>query len=352
MTGVGVESFNPDRLDLARRLRGVTRRSLARDVGLSAKSLTRYLTDDREPDAETVSRFAKSLGFPTRFFYGPLTDPIPEAAPSFRARSVMTRRQRDQAVAEGILGMCLSDWIDRRFNVPPVSVECYEDIDPDAAAMTVRGQWGLGQHPIKNMVHLIESHGIRVFALSEHTKVVDAYSFWSPSMKPFIFLNTTKAAERSRMDAAHELGHLVMHRWGTTQRSRAAEEDAKRFAAAFLMPAESVVARLRRNPALQQIIEAKAHWKVSVASLAYRLRQLNMMSEYQYTRTFVEIGSLGYRTQEPKSIDRETSLLLGQVFDNLRERKISISSVAHDLAVYPQDLSQLLRRLVRSPLPV
>ncbi len=352
MTGRGAESFNPARLDLARRLRGVTRRSLARDVGLSAKSLTRYLTDDREAESETVRQFAESLGLPTGFFYGPLTEPIAEAAPSFRARSVMTRQQRDQAVAGGILGMCLSDWIERRYKVPPVSIEPYEDIDPDAAAMAVRGKWGLGQRPVKNMMHLLESRGVRVFALSEQTEVVDAFSFWSPSMKPFIFLNTTKSAERNRMDVAHELGHLVMHQWRVTQRSRAAEEEAKRFAAAFLMPSSSVVARLRRNPPLRQIIEAKAHWKVSVASLAYRLRQLGMMSEYQYTRTFVEIGSLGYRTQEPESIERETSLLLGQVFDNLRERNISIASVARDLAVYPQDLSRLLLRLIRSPLPV
>ena len=352
MTDADAAHFNSDRLDLARRLRGVTRRSLAQDAGLSVKSLTRYLTGERRPDSRTVRQFSEALDLPEHFFSGPMPDAVPASAPSFRAMSVMTRRQRDQAVAAGVLGVCLSDWIDERFNVPHVTVERYEDVDPDAAAMAVRGLWELGHRPVKNMVHLLEAHGVRVFALPEHSKAVDAYSFWSSSLKPFVFLNTSKSSERSRMDAAHELGHLVMHPWGGTQRSRKAEEDAKRFASTFLMPAESVVARLRRNPSLREIVSAKSYWKVSVVSLAYRLRQLNMMSAHQYTRTFVEVGGLGYRTQEPDPVERETSLVLDQVFDKLRHRNISFSSVAHDLAIYPQDLSQLLRGVVRFPLPV
>ena len=33
---------------------------------------------------------------------------------------------------------------------------------------------------------------------------MDAYSFWRRGV-PYVFLNTMKSAERSRMDAAHEL---------------------------------------------------------------------------------------------------------------------------------------------------
>ena len=71
----------------------------------------------------------------------------------------MTRKQRDQAIAAGELGICLSHWIDEYFNLPPVDFNKYEDADPEAAAMAVRASLEMGFRPIRNMVHLLESHG-------------------------------------------------------------------------------------------------------------------------------------------------------------------------------------------------
>ena len=217
--------------------------------------------------------------------------------------------------------------------------------------MAVRDQWRLGERPISNMIHLLELHGVRVFSLAEDTQAVDAYSFWR-GKTPFIFLNTVKTGERSRMDAAHELGHLVMHSKGGSQRSRQAELEAQQFGAAFLMPEGSVLAQVRRGATLPQIIEAKRHWKVSVANLTYRLRQLRLLTKYQYTRTFIEMGDLGYRTTEPESIPRETSQVLERVFGLLRNRGTTVARVADELMLHPQELSKLLFGLVNFPLAV
>lgn len=99
---------------------------------------------------------------------------------------------------------------------------------------------GLGEAPIANMVHLLETKGVRVFSLVEDCHELDAFSTWLDGT-PFVFLNTRKSAERSRMDAAHELGHLVLHRVGRPQ-GKEAEEEATRFGAAFLMPRASPTA--------------------------------------------------------------------------------------------------------------
>ena len=349
MTG---SSFNAERLDLARRLRGVTKRSLVHSTGLSKRSMAGFFAGESEPKPDSVRRLAEALGLPERFFYNSPPEAIPPSVPSFRAQSAMTRRQRDQAIAAGELGICLSHWIDQRFNLPPVDIARHVDEDPEAASMAVRATWDMGFRPIRNMVHLLEAHGVRAFSLAEDVKQVDAYSFWSPSKKPFVFLNMSTSAERSRFDAAHELGHLVMHPQGGTQRSKHAEAQANRFASAFLMPAGSVLARVPRNPTLGQTIRAKAHWKVSAAALTYRLRQLELLSHVQYERLNIEISTLGYRRREPEPISRETSRALGQVFGHLRDRNISITRIANELAINPEDLTRLLRGLVLLPLPV
>ena len=334
---------------MARRRRGMTKLSLSQEVGISVRSLAGYFRSEREPDQETVYKFAKTLNFPVEFFYGDELDEIPEDSPSFRALSKLTARQRDQAIAAGTLGVCLADWIERHFTLPEPTIPKYEKAEPEVAAMEVRELWGLRQRPIRNIVHLLELHGVRVFSLAEDTLTVDAFSLWRGET-PLIFLNTRKSAERSRMDAAHELGHLVLHSRSGSQRDREAEREAQLFGAAFLMPRGSVLSRVERNPSLDQIIEHKFYWKVSVANLTYRLHQLGLLTRHQYSRTFVEIGKLNYRTDEPLSIDRETSQVLGKVFEALQRRGVTVPQVAKELAIHPDELGKLLVGLVGFPL--
>ncbi len=306
---------------------------------------------EREPVQSTVLRFAAVLDFPPGFFFGPTLDEIAHDGPSFRAMSTLTIRQRNQAVAAGTLGVAISDWIDTHFELPKADIPRYATAEPEAAALAVRSHWGLGERPIGNMVHLLELHGTRVFSLAEDTRAVDAYSFWRDEM-PFVFLNTMKSAERSRMDAAHELGHLVLHSKGGAQAVRKAERDAQLFGAAFLMPRGSFLSNVRPGLTVHQIIKAKHRWKVSAANLTYRMHQLGLMSEHHYRRTFIDLTRLGFRSDEPDGVDRETSQVLDKVFARLRERGMFVNRVADELSVTPEELSKFLFGLVRFPLMV
>ncbi|MDQ3457377.1 MAG: ImmA/IrrE family metallo-endopeptidase [Actinomycetota bacterium] len=82
--------------------------------------------------------------------------------------------------------------------------------------------------------------------MPEHLADVDAFSFWWKGT-PFVLLNTRQSAERGRFDAVHELGHLVMHSDYDLPRGRERELEANRFAAAFLMPEQDVLACGLRN---------------------------------------------------------------------------------------------------------
>ena len=126
----------------------------------------------------------------------------------------------------------LSEWIESRFDLPDSSFPDLRDYEPETAADALRAHWGIGQRPIGNMIHFLESVGVRVFSLAEDRRV-DAFSLWHKG-KPFIFLNTVKTAEHARMDAAHELGHIVLHRHGVPW-GRNVEREAQRFGGSFLI---------------------------------------------------------------------------------------------------------------------
>src|SRR5690606_38595142 len=125
-----------------------------------------------------------------------------------------------------------------------------------------------------------ESKGVRVFSLYENAREVDAFSMWKGGT-PFVFSNTIKTTAHRRFDAAHELGHLILHKHGAPNGPEA-EHEADQFAAAFLMPADTVKAVSTRAETVSDLIRLKQKWMVSVSALARRLKDTGMASDWQY----------------------------------------------------------------------
>jgi Zn-dependent peptidase ImmA (M78 family)/DNA-binding XRE family transcriptional regulator len=341
-------AFSPARLVLARKRRGKTKEALAREAGISTRSLTAYEKNQKHPTPDTITRLAEALEFPMGFFHAGDIEEVPLGAASFRALSNLTAQQRDRAIGSAALAIELSTWIDARLSLPPADVPRWSRVQPEVAAGAIRGEWGLGERPVPNMIHLLEAHGVRVFSLVEECQEIDAYSFWRGNT-PFIFLNTFKSAERSRMDAAHELGHLCLHSAHHTPRGRAAEDDAERFASAFLMPAASMKSRLTSHSQLADLVVQKRYWGVSVAALVRTMHSLDLLSDWQYRTLFIEISRLGYRKNEPNSMARETSQLLDKVFALLKDQGILRADVACAINITPIELAKLVFGLLPVP---
>jgi Zn-dependent peptidase ImmA (M78 family)/DNA-binding XRE family transcriptional regulator len=321
---------------------------LAELVGVTGRSITAYEAGESEPSETTVDALASTLGFPKEFFSAPDTDePIPGAA-SFRALTKMTAAQRDAALAAGALAVELGAWVHARFKLPRVDVPDLRDHDPEAAADALRARWGLGERPVGNMVHLLEAMGVRVFSLAEQCLEVDAFSMWREDCG-YVFLNTQKSAEHGRFDAAHELGHLVLHRHGGP-RGREAELEANRFASAFLMPRGSVLAVAPKFVTVDTLVQLKSAWAVSVAALAHRLRSLELLTEWHYRSLCIEIAQRGYRKTEPRGVARETSMVFKKVFDALRAEGITKTHIARDLHLQAADVEALVFGLVLTPI--
>lgn len=322
----------------------MTKRALAEAAGISTRSLSAYESEnaDQEPNPDTVGRLAEALRFPESFFTGPDLDEPRLAAASFRALSTLTAKQQKQAFASAWFACSLAAWLDDQFVLPEEDVPKLAGVDPETAAQAVRQEWGLGERPVSNMVHLLEVHGVKVFSLADECAEIDAYSFWNSDGTPYVFLNTIKSAERSRMDAAHELGHLVLH-WGHERaRGRDAETEAKRFGSAFLMPRGSVLAEAPRGARLPHLVQAKRRWGVSVAALGYRMHDLGLLSEWQYRSLYIEMSEKGYRRNEPNEMPRESSQVLPKVFDVLSNEQVKRSDVAEALCIPVEEIDKVV----------
>ncbi|WNZ85149.1 XRE family transcriptional regulator [Pseudomonas sp. P108] len=351
--------FNSLRFALARRRRGMKKRELATLIGVTERSVSGYESGTQEPELGTLSKIAGALRFPEAFFFGDDPEvPTPDVA-SFRSLSKMTASLRDSALGAGAIALLLNDWLESRFDLPVADVpdlgserdsfasngqfEALSNFPmsqgPEVVAEMLRAHWGLGEHPIKNMILLLESKGIRVYSLAIDAKEVDAFSMWSGG-RPFMFLNTFKSAERCRFDAAHELGHLVMHQHGHPQ-GPDLEREANAFASAFLMPRASILAMAPRSVTLNSLIKFKKIWAVSVAALNYRLHSLGLATDWTYRTLCIQIAQEGYRVNEPAPINHERSVVLEKIFAALRAEGLTKSDVADQLAISPDEINEL-----------
>lgn len=332
--------FTSSRLGLARKRRGLTKKGFAEIIGVTPHTVLRYESGEIIPPKEMVEKIATALDFPVDFFDGDDIDELNEEAASFRSMSAMTARQRDAALSAGALSFLFNDWVEDQFDLPRPDLTDLSGERPEAAARSLRQMWSLGERPIKNVVHLLEAKGVRVFALAENTRTVDAFSFWRRET-PFVFLNLMKTPERSRLDACHELGHLVLHKHGGPQ-GRKAEEEANSFASSFLMPSADVVAIAPSVHSLNQVVQLKRRWGVSALALIYRLKALGIISEWQYRTFNIQATERRYREREENGINRETSMVWQKVLTALWSDKITRDRIAERLHLPLWEVDNLL----------
>lgn len=338
----------PSRLRLARHRRGLTLTALARESGVPVRTLSSYENAHHSPPPATVLRLAAALDVAPAFLTADDVDLLVPEVVSFRKLSRTTAGRRDAALAAGRIAIEISAWVDSRFRLPEPDLPTLEKHEPETAAEIVRRRWGLGELAVANVVHLLEARGVRVFSLAEDCREVDAFSLIRDD-RPFVFLNTDRSAERQRFDAAHELGHLLLHAGSPRVHGRDRETEANRFAAAFLMPRRAVLAQGLREATLEQVLAAKRHWVVSAMAMTHRLHELHLLSDWNYRTTCIALARDGYRRDEPGGARPEVSQVLGKVLASLRQRD-GVGELCGQLGISVEELSRHLFRLVPTAL--
>ena len=292
--------FDGTRLTVARRLRRKTKATLAREVGVTPTAIAQFEKDIANPTQGVLARLCLQLGLPREFFGAgrPFTL-LPASGAHFRSLRSTSAAAREQALAYGELCLELVDLIGAYVDLPPVSLpdlELPEELSGDdiaEAARLTREAWNLERGPIPSVVQTIEAHGVIALRLPSDTDAaVDAFSTYS-GRRPLVFLSPTKDDKaRSRFDAAHELGHLVLHP-DTEPGSKLVENQAHRFAAEFLMPRDETVDDLPRRIDWPAFHDLKRHWGVSLRALVFRAHALGRLSDASYRRANQQLSIWG-----------------------------------------------------------
>jgi Zn-dependent peptidase ImmA (M78 family)/DNA-binding XRE family transcriptional regulator len=344
-------AFDPTRLRVARQASGLTRSELAVKLEVSAAAVSQYENGTSRPSPGTLARIALILRFPTEFFAstGEAPPDLDTATTFFRSLRSTSQRERDQAIAHAALVYHAVERLSLKVVLPPVALPEHHDIDLtdgnviEDIARDVRAAWNLADVPVPHLVRQLEASGIVVTRFVLGGKRIDAFSRRFP-LRPVVVLGDDKGlACRSRFDAAHELGHLVMHA-DPEPGSRLQEKQAHHFAAALLMPREALEDHLpRQRVDWLRLIELKRIWGVSLAALLYRAKEVGTLSQTGYESALKTMARRGWRTNEPGDVGRpERPALLHRATQLLKENGMTEAEVADLMQITASRLNELI----------
>jgi Zn-dependent peptidase ImmA (M78 family)/transcriptional regulator with XRE-family HTH domain len=323
---IGSPGFQSERLTEAREARAITKAALAQLVGRASSTLSNWESGRQTPDPEALDDLARALRVSKDYF---LKKPSGHGDGLIFFRSMVaataTYRKRCSARLRWMqdISLALQEWVDLPpVNLPSLSLPDYRLLkgkDIEAAADACRKHWRLGRGPISDVILAMENAGIVVAFDEVESDTLDGLSAWSEADgRPYVLLASDKeACVRSRFDAAHELGHLILHR-GVPPEEFAAnlkliEHQAHRFASAFLLPSDSFPAEIPVLT-LDGILAMKSRWKVSLGAMVYRCKDLDILSDEHASRLFKARSARGWSRKEPldDTLEREQPRLLSR----------------------------------------
>lgn len=340
--------FDGDRLRLARDLRRRSQSEVGSDVGVSAASISQYEKGESRPSEEALEALARSLTVPPRFFAQQPSDADLGRHAFFRRLRSTSAADRKRARALTLIVRLLTLAIERHVRLPDLAVpriplpDGADHADIEETADEVRRQWKVDDGPVPDAVLLLERHGIVATRFDVGSHAMDAFSVPYDD-RPVVVLSADKSDRgRSRFDATHELGHLVMHN-ADDRADKTVEQQAHRFAAAFLMPAADIAHELPSSFDVQHLIALKGHWNVSIAALLRRSRDLDVMHQQAYVNAMKALSVRGWRRKEPGDLGApESPMLLERAVSFLESRGTSLRQLADQAGVPLDDVRYVL----------
>ncbi|WP_165076102.1 helix-turn-helix domain-containing protein [Paludisphaera rhizosphaerae] len=311
----GTPGFYGGRLKEAREARSVSQTALADLLGITRQAVSGYESGLQTPSPQIMRRISELLRVPPHYFLAPPASESSEAV-FYRSMESATKADRLRAerryawlrrIVQYLRGLVAFPEVNfPKLDLPSDPTHLTSQMVEEAARET-RRFWQLGDNPISNIVWLIENNGAVISRHNLEADKLDAFSQWSleDNAPYFVFGADKGSGPRSRYDAGHELGHMILHRsvkqhdLGHKPIFKLIEQQANLFTGAFLLPESIFAGDLRHGVTLDALLALKPKWKVSIQFMIMRCETLGIISREQKTRMFINLNARGWRLKEP-----------------------------------------------------
>jgi Zn-dependent peptidase ImmA (M78 family) len=196
------------------------------------------------------------------------------------------------------------------------------------------------------LTQLVEHAGVIVGVSKFGGASVSGATFRVPGKPPLVLLNGAMPADRLRFTLAHELGHLIMHRFPTSDM----ETEANKFASALLMPEADIRPASRgRRVTLQLLAALKPEWKVAMQALLVRATDLHLVTTNQARYLWQQISARGWRLREPPELDfapETPAVLTSIVKSHLSDLGYSMDQLTNMMRIHESEFVEMYGKIV------
>jgi Zn-dependent peptidase ImmA (M78 family)/transcriptional regulator with XRE-family HTH domain len=301
------EFVNSALLRVARQRLGFSQGEAAEKLSVPQVTLSRYENSVAVPPDEFIARVAGVYDMPISFFRQ--TDTVFGAPvsvhPMWRKKADVTVREIDRILAEmNIRVMHIRRMMDAveytpQSDIPRLDPDEYNG-DIERIASLVRAHWLLPSGPVQNLTAAVERAGAVVIHSAMSGSSVSGVTVIIPGLLPIIVLNQEQPADRMRFTLAHELGHIVMHKFPNPNM----ESEANDFASALLMPRSEISIAMRGGRLdMARLAALKPEWRVSMQALLYRAQSLGLIEKQKAGWLWRKFAMDRMRTREPAHLD-------------------------------------------------
>lgn len=332
--------FNPEMLRLARDRHGLTQAELAKASGVTQALISKLEHGlVSEPSPETTAQLSLALRCSIAFFYEPgRAVGLPHFHQRERSKLSAKPLARISAIIniqrQHIAKLMRSYEIETAKPIPQIDLD-ESGLTPEKVAERLRGYWMLPRGPVPNVVELIEAAGGIVILSRFGTALLEGISFRSEGLPPLFFMNKEVPGDRFRLSLAQELGHIVMHT--IPDDDERMEDEAYRFAAAFMMPASDIKPYLA-NAKMSTLGRVKAYWHLPIQSLLQRTHELKLITDSQFKALKTQYVK-AFKAGEPIDVPLERPMKLREIVEYHRdELHYTADDLATLLAVNPADI--------------
>ncbi len=216
-------------------------------------------------------------------------------------------------------------------------------LDPINLALEVRRHLGFREDAdsIPSIVDVLEKFGIRVIESPTDLSIDGLAARYGQEY--VVVLNSTVPSDRSRLNAAHELGHVL---YGDCDNddptSKGLETRAFLFASHFLI-SSSQLKEAFKGKSMVRLIQFKERFGISLAAMVYRAEMHGFITKQEARSLWIAFAERNWRTREPGYVRPDRATRFEQLIeDAINNKRLSLKEIADLCGVRPEAIRKRL----------
>lgn len=335
------------KLKTARSLTGMSTRAVAAKLGrrfpISHATIANYEAGRSVPPMDVLAALADLYGRPINWFLEGGKGLTGIRYRNLRSRVKVTDLHRYEAeVQRWIDGyVALESRLHRPLTPTLADFPVQRQTPPDDLSREVRRRLDISEdEPIPSVVDVLERFGVRVLENPTDLRIDGLAAKYGE--EHVAVLNPTVSNDRTRLNAAHELAHILFGDCEAAQESKADEQRAFEFASHLLLP-NGQLKKAFEGKSVVRMVQFKERFGISLAAMVYRAERLGFITKAEAKRLWTEFSRRGWRTNEPGLVRPDRATRFEQLVDEaILSGQFSLKEISDLCGVRPEAIRERL----------